>query len=466
MLKTNNDKKNITVTMIFLLFGGFLSLFNETILNVAFSQMMIDLKVSASTIQWLSTGYVLVVAIMVPTTAFLLQTFTTKQLYVGAMCFFLIGTLLATASSDFPILLTARMIQAVGTGLLVPIMVNTTLCINPPEKHGFAMSLCIGAILVGPSLGPVVSGIMLQFFTWRALFLILIPLVILCIAGGSIFLHTAMEITKPKIDFLSIILSSIGFAFTVYGMSILRTSSSMQFTVFIFLIGFVSLLLFSHRQLHLKEPLLDISAFKKPFFSIGAILVIAIQMVQFSINVMLPMLLQGGLSCTSFIAAIVLLPAAVICCLTTLISGKIYDCIGGKKIIPLGLAIMIFALFALSQVQPSTSLVAISLINILLFFGISLAWSPDQSVALKQLPLEMQAHGVAIINTFIQLGAALGTPLFVGLMDAGQAKYLMSPSSSSQVNALYAGFQYSLACAMFIVAASFILSLFFSLEKE
>lgn len=466
MLKTNNDKKNITATMIFLLFGGFLSLFNETILNVAFSQMMIDLKVSASTIQWLSTGYVLVVAIMVPTTAFLLHTYTTKQLYVGAMILFLAGTLLATVSSIFPILLTARMVQAVGTGLLVPIMVNTTLCINPPEKHGFAMSLCIGAILVGPSLGPIVSGIMLQFFTWRSLFLILIPLVILCIAGGSIFLHSAMEITKPKIDFLSIILSSVGFACTVYGMSILRTSVSGLFIAFVFSIGLASLLLFGHRQLHLEEPLLDISVFKKPFFAIGAVLVIAIQMVQFSINVMLPMLLQGGLSCTSFTAAIVLLPAAVICCLMTLISGKIYDCIGGKKIIPFGLTIMIFALFALSQVQPSTSLVAISLINILLFFGISLAWSPDQSIALKQLPLEMQAHGVAIINTFIQLGAALGTPLFVGLMDAGQSKYLINAGSASQVNALYAGFHYSLTCAMFIIVASFLLSLFFHLEKK
>ena len=466
MSNLNNNRKNVTATMIFLLFGGFLSLFNETILNVALNEMMVDLNVTATTIQWLSTGYVLVVAIMVPSTAFLLHTFTTKQLYVGAMSLFLVGTVLATISHTFPILLASRMIQAIGTGLLVPIMVNTALCINPPEKHGFAMSLCTGAILVGPSLGPIVSGIILQFFTWRALFFILIPLVIFCIIGGRIFLHTAMEITRPKIDILSIILSSVGFAFSVYGMSILRTSSSALYTAFVFAIGLSSLLVFGNRQLRLKEPLLGISVFKKPFFASGATLVIAIQMVQFSMNVILPMLLQGGLHCTSFTAAMVLLPAAVVCCLMTLISGKIYDCFGGKKMIPLGLAIMLLALLALSRVALSTSLVEITLLNILLFFGISLAWSPDQSIALKQLSPQMQAHGVAIINTFIQLGAALGTPLLVGLMDAGQAKYLMNSDSSSKVEALYAGFQYSLTHAMLIVAAAILLSLFFSLDKK
>ncbi len=470
MLNLNNKKENITAMMIFLLFGGSLSLFNETLLNVALSNMMVELNVSATTIQWLSTGYVLVVAIMVPATAFLLRTFTTRQLYVGAMSFFLIGTLFAAISSTFQILLAARMVQAVGTGLLVPIMVNTVLCINPPERYGFAMSLCTSAILVGPSLGPIVAGIVLQFFTWRALFFLLIPLIIFCIIGGSIFLHTSMEITRPRIDVFSIILSSIGFAFIVYGMSILQTSTSLALTIIIFIVGIASLLLFGKRQLHLKEPMLDITVFRKPFFSIGAILVITIQMVQFSMNVILPMLLQSGLNCTSFTSALVLLPAAVICCIMTLISGKIYDSFGGKIIIPLGLVIMLFALFALSRIQPSTSLAGITFLNIFVFFGISLAWSSNQSNALRQLPPNSQVHGVAIINTFIQIGAALGTPLFIGLMDAGQAKYLKQAgatySSTIPVEALYAGFQYSITAATVIIAITFLLSLSFHLEGK
>jgi DHA2 family lincomycin resistance protein-like MFS transporter len=349
-------------------------------------------------------------------------------------------------------------------------MVNTVLCINPPEKHGFAMSLCTSAILVGPSLGPIVAGVVLQFFTWRALFFLLIPLIVFCIVGGSIFLHTAIEITKPKIDILSIILSSVGFAFIVYGMSIIHTSTSLTLTIVIFIIGIVSLVLFGKRQLHLKEPMLDITAFRKPFFSIGAILVITIQMVQFSMNVILPMLLQSGLNCTSFTSALVLLPAAVICCVMTLISGKIYDSFGGKVMIPLGLAIMFLALFALSRIQTTTSLSGITLLNILVFFGISLAWSSNQSNALRQLSPNSQAHGVAIINTFIQVGAALGTPLFVGLMDAGQAKYLKqigaASGSSFSIDGLFAGFQYSITAATVIIAIAFLLSLSFHLEGK
>lgn len=463
-------KKSVNTMMALLLFGGFLSLFNETILNVALSNMMNELKVSATTIQWLSTGYVLVVAIMVPATAFLLRTYTTKKLYVGAMSFFLIGTIFASISHVFSILLLCRMIQAIGTGLLVPIMVNTALCINPPEKHGFAMSLCTGAILIGPSLGPIVSGMVLQFFTWRALFVLLIPFVLICIVGGMFFLDTAMEITKNKMDLISMLLSSIGFACVVYGMSVIHTGAKLWFTILIFMTGIMALLLFGKRQLKLKEPMLDIRAFQKPLFSVGAILVITIQMVQFSMNVILPLLLGNGLGCSSFESALVLLPAAIVCCLMTLISGKIYDKIGGKIIIPLGLLIMLISLFALSRIQSVTSVIQIAALNICVFLGISLTWSPNQSNALKQLPAEKQAHGVAITNTFIQLGAALGTPLFVGLMDAGKSSYLNKLSSVNasnlQLEALYAGFRYAITSAVIIIAVTFIISLTLGLESK
>ncbi|CUU49674.1 DHA2 family efflux MFS transporter permease subunit [Clostridium beijerinckii] len=468
----NNIKieKNVNAMMALLLFGGFLSLFNETILNVALSNMMDELKVSATTIQWLSTGYVLVVAIMVPATAFLLRTYTTKELYVGAMSFFLIGTIFASISPVFSILLLCRMIQAIGTGLLVPIMVNTALCINPPEKHGFAMSLCTGAILIGPSFGPIVSGMVLQFFTWRALFVLLIPFVLICIVGGMLFLDAAMEITKTKIDLLSILLSAIGFACIVYGMSVIRTNTKLWLTILIFMIGIIALLLFGKRQLKLKEPMLDITAFQKPLFSVGAIIVITIQMVQFSMNVILPLLLGNGLGCSSFESAIVLFPAAVVCCIMTLISGKIYDKIGGNRIIPIGLVIMLIALFALSRIQSGISVMQIAILNICVFFGISLAWSPNQSNALKQLPAEKQAHGVAITNTFIQLGAALGTPLFVGLMDSGKSSYLKNLSSVNasnlQVEALYVGFRYAITAAVIIIAVTFLISLTLGLESK
>ncbi|WP_027399871.1 DHA2 family efflux MFS transporter permease subunit [Anaerovorax odorimutans] len=452
---------NIKAMMAILLFGGFLSLFNETILNVALSKLMAEMGVSAITIQWLSTGYVLIVAIMVPTSAFLINTFTTKKLYIGAMSFFFAGTILAIFAVNFSILLAARMIQAIGTGLLAPIMINSALAINPREKHGFVMGLCTCVVLVGPSLGPIVSGIVLQFFSWRALFIILIPLALICISGGAIYLKETVEITKPKIDYLSILLSSISFALIVYGISIIGSASTV-INILIFILGILALTLFCKRQLLLEQPMLDIRAFRKPYFALGALLVIIMQMVQFSMNIVLPMLFENVLNLSSLTSALILFPAVLICSIMTIVSGKIYDKIGGKTIIPLGFLIMFIFLMMMSRIQPSTSIITIAIINAFVYFGISLAWSPDQSNALNQLEAESQTHGVAIINTFIQLGSALGTPLFVGLMTTGQNNYLKYSTSPNEpetkIQALYSGFSYSITIAAIIIAIAFIFS--------
>ena len=453
---------NIKAMMAILLFGGFLSLFNETILNVALSKLMVEMGVSATTIQWLSTGYVLIVAIMVPTSAFLINTFTTKTLYIGAMSFFLAGTIFAVFAINFPILLAARMIQAIGTGLLAPIMINSVLAINPREKHGFVMGLCTCVVLVGPSLGPIVSGIVLQFFSWRALFIMLIPLALICIGGGAVFLKETVEITKPKIDYLSILLSSIGFALIVYGMSIIGSASTV-INILVFIIGILALTFFCKRQLSLEQPMLNIRAFRKPYFALAALLVIVMQMVQFSMNIVLPMLFENGLNLSSLTSALILFPAVLICSIMTTISGKIYDKVGGKTIIPLGLLIMFIFLMVMSHIQPSTSIITIAIINAFVYFGISLAWSPDQSNALNQLEAESQTHGVAIINTFIQLGSALGTPLFVGLMTTGQNNYLRYSNlpnvPETKIQALYSGFSYSITIAAVIIAIAFFFSL-------
>lgn len=453
--------------MAVLLFGGFLSLFNETILNVALSDIMSEMHVTATTVQWLSTGYVLVVAIMVPVSAFLIHTFTTKQLYLGAMGLFLFGTTAAAFSPAFPLLLASRMIQATGTGLLAPIMIDTALAIYPKEKHGAVMGICTCVILVGPSAGPIVSGIVLQFFDWRSLFLLLLPFIVICMVGGAAYLKSAIKITKPKIDILSIVLSTVGFAFLVYGMSIVNTNTTSA--LFIFVIGVLALLFFCRRQLVLQEPMLDIRAFKKPFFAIGAFLVIVIQMVQFSMNIVLPMLFENGLRLTSLQSALVLFPAVLICSIMTIVSGKMYDKIGGNTLIPLGILLMCIFLSILSRIDDATSIFIIALLNTGVYFGIALAWSPVQSNALRQLPLKSQAHGVAIINTFIQLGSALGTPLFVGLMSAGENNFISRAANISKslihMQALYAGFRHSIKTASIIIAAAFLVSLSLRLKK-
>ena len=190
--KTKQKEKpsyNVKAIMTVLITGSFISLFNETILNVALPKLMVEMNITASTTQWLTSGYILVVGMLVPVTAFLIHSFTTKQLFLSAMTLFLAGTILAVFSTSFALLLISRLIQASGTGMLIPIMMNTVLVVNPPEKRGSAIAICTSVITLGPALGPVVSGLILQYFDWPVLFIIIIPILIICMILGYLFLE-------------------------------------------------------------------------------------------------------------------------------------------------------------------------------------------------------------------------------------------------------------------------------------
>ena len=440
-----------------LVFSAFLAVFNETILNVALSSLMTEMNVTAGTIQWIITGYMIVVSVMVPVTAFLIQTFETKKLYLGAMTLLLIGTICAACSGSFAMLLISRMLQASGTGMMIPILMNTVLLITLPEKHGSAMGICGCAISLGPALGPTVSGIILQFFSWHALFIILIPLIVVAMILGYIYLVNVSTLTKPKIDIISIILSTIGIGGIIYGISSFSGEGNMKIVCIIFIIGVLALIIFGKRQLSLKEPMLEIRTFKYPFFSIGVVLVMISMMTMFTMNVMLPMLFQGALRTTTFVAAMALLPAALANGFVTPIGGKIYDKVGVKVLIPVGFTIILVALFILSRSTYDTSLTKIIISYIVVCIGVGITMSPCQTSSLNQLPKEDYPHGVAIMNTLQQISAALGSSLFIGIMSAAQLKALNN-SATEQV-AVATGFQSGTSVAVIFVILGLCLSL-------
>jgi DHA2 family lincomycin resistance protein-like MFS transporter len=415
---------NTTAILAILIFSAFLGLFNETILNVALNSLMEEMSVTAGTVQWIITSYMIIVAVMVPVTAFLIQTFELKKLYLGAMAILLIGTIGAACSGSFIMLLASRMIQASGAGMMVSIMMTTVLLITPPEKHGMAMGICTCSIQLGPALGPTISGFILQFFNWRMLFVLLIPFILLVMILGYLYLANVTTLTKPKIDVASIVLSTFGVGGIIYGLNGFSSGGNIKITLIIFAVGIISIILFAIRQLSLKEPMLEIRTFKYPLFSIGCALVMIAMMTVFTMNVMLPMFLQGALQTTAFISAMALLPATLTNGGISLLSGRIYDKIGPKVIIPLGFIIIFFALFVLSRSTVDTSLIKIVLVYIVVCIGIGSTLSPSQTSALNQLPKEAYAHGVAIINTLQQIAAAIGSSLFIGIMSAAQLEEL------------------------------------------
>lgn len=463
------NKINIVPIMIALLLGGFISLLNETLLNVAFPNLMADFNISAGTVQWIATAYMLIIGILVPVTAFLIQSFTTKQLYLAAMFLFTIGTILAGFSNTFQLLLIARMIQGLGTGMLMPLMMNTVISINPPEKRGSAMGTCLLVVLFAPAIGPTLSGLLLQFLSWHWLFFCILPFAIIATILGAIYLNNVTELTKPKIDILSILLSTIGFGGIIFGISSAESMGLFSIEVITsFILGIIGLIIFTRRQFHLKQPMLEPGVFKYPMYTLGVCIIVITMMIIFSINIILPTFLQSALNMSPFVAGIALLPGGLISGFMTPITGKIYDKHGAKVLLIPGFAIMAVSMGLLSRISTTTSLTFIITLHCFIFLGVSMVMTPTQTNSLNQLPPRYAPHGIAIINTFQQIAAAAGSSLFIGMMAVGQKDYLKninSPSNIDKQAAVVFGVNNSFKIALGILIAGFLISLFIKNAK-
>lgn len=456
--------KQRTLIMIPLLLGAFIALLNETLFNVAFPQLVKSLHVSLGTVQWLATAYMLIIGILVPVTAFLMETFRTKTLYFAAMMVFLAGTVACGFSTTFPELLIFRMVQGVGTGMLLPIMMNTILAIYPPERRGTAIGLSLIAVVVAPAVGPTLSGLVLLYLDWHWLFFLILPFAVLAIVIGSLHLKNVSKLTKPKIDVPSILLSTIGFGGIIFGVCSMESVGLLNLAVIVPLIcGIIGLIFFVKRQLVLPQPMLEMRTFRFPMFSYGMVIFLIAFMIPFSVNIILPTFLQDSLQLTPFESGIALMPGGIVCGIITPLSGRMYDKIGAKPLVIAGFSILAVTTFCFWHVSASTTLVTVIVLHILTYTGTSLITTPLQTNCLNQLPREYNPHGVAIVNTVQQISAAFGSSLFIGLMGAVQTKKLASlsnPSATQQKAAIVSGVNAAFTAAFVLVLAALVMSLF------
>lgn len=454
---------NVGLISAILTMSGFFCMLNETLLNMALKSVMTQFGISAITTQWLSTGYMLIMGISIPVSAFFIQTVKTRQLYIFSMIIFILGTFVSGFAPAFPILLAGRLIQAVGTGMLIPNIVNTLIIINPEDKRGKALGVFNLVMFFAPALGPVLSGIIIQILSWRWLFFSIMPFSIIALILGVCFIENVTELSKPHLDVLSIILSTIGFGGLIYGASNLG-SSNISLVVAPLVIGIISLAAFSLRQLQLKEPMLDIRAFKYPMFSIGTLLIIIMHMVNFAIMLLLPLFMEGAMGLSAFTAGLIMLPGGFINGIIAPIAGSIYDKRGPKVLIFPGFVISAVVFLILSHVMTvSISISIIIALHCLSLVAVGMINTPTQTNSLNQLTPELYPHGTAITNTLQQIGGAFGTSLFVAIMTAGQNSYLSSIGkfdAASKSIGLAAGVREALTIAVFILFAGVILSFF------
>ncbi len=429
-----------------MLLSGFIGLFGETALNVALTPLMGLLQVGPTTIQWLTTGYLLVLGVLVPVSGLLLQWFTTRQLFTASLIFSIAGTLVAAVAPSFEILLVARVLQAVGTALLLPLMFNTILVIFPVEKRGAAMGLIGLVIMFAPASGPSIAGLILANFSWHWIFWISLPFFLISLVSGLMFLPNISKLTKPKIDVLSIVLSTLGFGGIVYGFSSAGGHGesgggwSSPVVIATLVVGAVSLLLFSIRQLRMKEAMMDLRAFRYPMFTIGLILIFIAMMMLLSSMLILPMYMQQGMAVSALTAGLVLLPGSLLNGFLSPVMGRLFDKFGPKWLVIIGLVIVAAALYMYTGINPGTSLGMIITLHIIMMIGISMIMMPAQTNGLNQLPPEYYPHGTAIMNTLQQVSGAIGTAVAVSILAAGQSSYLKGVTNPDSPEQKLAGF--------------------------
>ncbi len=453
-----------------MLLSGFIGLFGETALNVAITPLMGLLQVGPTTIQWLTTGYLLVMGILVPVSGTLLQWFTTRQLFTTSLVFSIAGTIVAAMSPTFEVLMIARLLQAVGTALLLPLMFNTILVIFPVEKRGSAMGLIGLVIMFAPAAGPAISGLILASLSWHFIFWISLPFFVISLIFGLRFLPNISKLTKPKIDVLSIILSTLGFGGIVYGFSSAGghgesgSGWSSPIVITTLAIGAISLLLFSIRQLRMEQPMIDLRAFRYPMFTIGLVLVFICMMVILSSMLILPMYLQQGMALSALTAGLVMLPGSLLNGFLSPVMGRLFDKFGPKWLVTIGLVVVAAVLFLYTSIHSTTPIAVIVTLHIFMMVGISMIMMPAQTNGLNQLPSHFYPHGTAIMNTLQQVAGAIGTALAVSILSAGQSGYLSRvadpASTTNQLAAFTAGVQNAFVFAMVLAVVGLLCSLF------
>lgn len=408
-----------------MILGAFLATFNQTIMSVAIPELMNDFGILASTAQWLTTGYMLVNGVLIPITAFLMQRFTTRQLFQSSMIIFLVGTIVSAVAANFPVLLTGRLIQAAGAGIIMPLLMNVVLTLFPPAKRGAAMGMVGLAIIFAPAIGPTLTGYVLEHFPWQAMFYGMIPFTIIIIICGLIYLKNVSETSRAKVDMISVILSTIGFGALLYGFSIAGNEGWSSAVVILSLIaGVLAIVLFTWRQLVSTNPLLDLRAFKYNMFSLTTIINIGVTMMMYADMMLLPLYLQNARGFTALESGLLMLPGALLMGLLSPAVGKLFDRFGAKWLSVIGIAIIIITTFSFIDLTDSTSYTYLIIMSTGRRIGMALFLMPIQTAGLNQLPSRLNAHGTAISNTIRQVAGAVGTSLLVTVMTNSTKNHL------------------------------------------
>ncbi|MFD5821464.1 DHA2 family efflux MFS transporter permease subunit [Nesterenkonia xinjiangensis] len=420
-----------------LLLAAFIMILNETIMNVALQPLMVEFQVDETTIQWLTTAFMLTLATIIPTTGYLMQRFSLRAVFTISLVLFCAGTAIAAAAFGFPMLLVGRIIQAAGTAMMLPLLMTTTLTLVPLQRRGVVMGNISIVISVAPATGPALSGLILHIADWRFLFLLILPIALAAMVLGRPRLDDSPGVKGGGLSVPSLLLSVPGFSGVVYGISQLggghgegagvdeAAEAGVDVVALVVLvIGVLFLAAFTWLQLRLQKggnPLLNLQPFRYTMFTRSLLMMLLMMIALFGAIIMLPLFLQQVRGLDTLTTGLLMLPGGVLMALLAPIVGRLYDRIGPKPLVVPGAALLIVALFLMSLLGPDSSVWSVLTLHLVLSFGLACLFTPAFTTAMNPLPQPLYSHGSAVLNTLQQLAAAVGTALLVTVMGLGAA---------------------------------------------
>lgn len=408
-----------------LLFGMFIAILNQTLLNVALPKINTEFNISASTGQWLMTGFMLVNGILIPITAYLFNKYSYRKLFLVALVLFTIGSLICAISMNFPIMMVGRVLQAIGAGVLMPLGSIVIITIYPPEKRGAAMGTMGIAMILAPAIGPTLSGYIVQNYHWNVMFYGMFIIGILAILVGFVWFKLYQYATNPKADIPGIIFSTIGFGALLYGFSEAGNKGwgSVEIET-MFAIGIIFIILFVIRELRMKAPMLNLEVLKFPTFTLTTVINMVVMLSLYGGMILLPIYLQNLRGFSALDSGLLLLPGSLIMGLLGPFAGKLLDTIGLKPLAIFGIAVMTYATWELTKLNMDTPYMTIMGIYVLRSFGMAFIMMPMVTAAINALPGRLASHGNAFLNTMRQLAGSIGTAILVTVMTTQTTQHL------------------------------------------
>ena len=417
-----------------LVFGTFVTVLNQTVVAPALPSVMAEMSVDASTAQWLTTGFTLVNAIMIPITAFLTDRFTTKRLFLVSMAIFTAGSALAGWGPSFAVLLLGRLVQAASAGILMPLVMTVLMWTFPVDKRGTAMGLFGIVIAFGPAIGPTVAGVIIDRYTWHDMFYIITVLSAVVVLIGAFVLEKGGETNKDvSLDVPSVVLSSFGFGGLLYGLSTIGSYGLRADAIAGTLVGVVALVFFFRRQLKMEHPMLQVRVLANRKFLIATIIGMLVQGALLAAGILVPIYLQSLMGYSATVSGLVLLPGAIIMGARGPIAGRLFDKHGPRVLALVGMGVLTLTTFCFAFLGTETGLITLTVLYTVRLFSLSLVNMPITTWGMNALNNELVNHGTSVNNTFRQVAGSLGTAIIVSAstIATNASARVMTPTQAS-----------------------------------